>query len=168
MHHCCLLSRKSRDCWGPRWASQSQKSLRFRCAMPEDLCKKDPCDFNMEMFVPKVGNPCPTLGQLLASQILCAILAGEKQHEITRARLCKRLANSWSTPRQLPHPMGSCRGLPCNSPLAAPEERKTQKKRKETRNNLKHTEESGKKTKKTKKEWKKGKKTEKRKRHPSG
>ena len=35
MRHCFLLSRKSRDFCGPRWASQSQKwqkSLRFRCA----------------------------------------------------------------------------------------------------------------------------------------
>ena len=37
MRHCFLLFQKSRDFWGPRWASQSQKSqksLRFRCAKP--------------------------------------------------------------------------------------------------------------------------------------
>ena len=38
------------------------------------------------MFVSEVGNPCPTLGQLLASRILYALLVGEKQHEIARAR----------------------------------------------------------------------------------
>ena len=29
----------------------------------------------------KVGNPCPTLGQLLASWILYTLLVGEEQHE---------------------------------------------------------------------------------------
>ena len=62
--------------------------------LPEDYCNKDPCNFNTEMFVSKVGigNPCPTLGQLLASRILYALLVGEK------------LANFWSTPSQLPTP----------------------------------------------------------------
>ena len=37
-------------------------------------------------------------------------------------RVAQKLANSWSTPRQLlVNPLGSCRGLPCNSPLATPE-----------------------------------------------
>ena len=87
--------------------------------------KKDPCNLNSEMFVLKVGNPCPTLGQLLASRILYALLVGEKQYEIAQARFCTRscskvgqlLVNSSPTP----HPMGSCRGLPCSSPLATPE-----------------------------------------------
>ena len=73
----------------------------------------------------KVGNPCPTLGQLLASRILYALLVGEKQYEIARARFCTQscskvgqlLVNSSPTP----HPMGSCRGLPCSSRLATPE-----------------------------------------------
>ena len=30
MHHCCLLFRKSRDFWGPRWASQPQIA-KHRC-----------------------------------------------------------------------------------------------------------------------------------------
>ena len=47
--------------------------------LPEDLCKKDPCNFNTEMFVSKVGNPCPALGlDDLASRILYALLVGEK------------------------------------------------------------------------------------------
>ena len=73
----------------------------------------------------KLANPCPTLGQLLASRILYALLVGEKQHGIARARfgiqsyskVGRLLVNSTPTP----HPMGSCRGLPCNSPLATPE-----------------------------------------------
>ena len=36
----------------------------------------------------KVGNPCPTLGQLLANRILYALLVEERQHEIARARFC--------------------------------------------------------------------------------
>ena len=48
--------------------------------------------------------PCPTLGQLLASRILYALLVGEKQHEIARARFCTQscskvgqlLTNSWN------------------------------------------------------------------------
>ena len=93
--------------------------------LPEDYCKKDPCNFKTEMFVSKVGNPCPTLGQLLASRILYALLIGENQHKIARAIFCTQsclkvgqlLVNSSPTP----HPMGSCKGLPCNSPLATPE-----------------------------------------------
>ena len=96
-----------------------------RNMLPEDNCKKDPCDFSTEMFVSKVGNPCPTLGQLLASRILYALFAGEKEHEIARASFCSQscsivgqlLANSSPTP----HPMGSCRGLPCSSSLATQE-----------------------------------------------
>ena len=50
---------------------------------------------------------------------------GEKQYEIARARFCTQsclevgqlLVNS----SQTPHPMGSCTGLLCNSPLATPE-----------------------------------------------
>ena len=93
--------------------------------LPEDYCKKGPCNFNTEMFVSKVGNPCPTLGQLLANRILYAVLVGEKQYEIARARFCTR---SCSEVGQLlvnsspaPHPKGSCRGLPCRSPLATPD-----------------------------------------------
>ena len=36
----------------------------------------------------KLANRCPTLGQLLASRILYALLVGEKQYEIARARFC--------------------------------------------------------------------------------
>ena len=73
--------------------------------LPEDYCKKDPCSFNAEMFVSKVGNPCPTLGQLLASRILCALLVAEKQYEIARARFgtqsCSKCGRLLSIPRQL-------------------------------------------------------------------
>ena len=93
--------------------------------LPEDYCKKGPCNFNMEMFVSKVGNPYPTLGQHLASRILYALLVAERQHEIATARFCTQscsqvgqlLVNSSPTP----HPTRSCKGLPCNSPLATPD-----------------------------------------------
>ena len=76
----------------------------------------------------KVGNPCRTLGQLLASRILYALLVGEKQHEIARETFCTKscsevgqlLANSSPTP----HRMGSCRALPCGSPLATPDSKR--------------------------------------------
>ena len=93
--------------------------------LPEDYCKKDLGNFNTELFVSTVGSPCPTLGQLLASRILYALMVGEKQYEIAQARFCTQ---SCSKVRQLlvnslrtPHPMGSCRGLPCNCPLAKPD-----------------------------------------------
>ena len=87
------------------------------------LLQERPMQFQ-QMFVSKVGNPCPTLGQLLASRILYKLLIGEKQYKLSQARFCTQscskvgqlLVNSSPTP----HPMGSCRGLPCNSPLATP------------------------------------------------
>ena len=74
--------------------------------LPEDYCKKDPCNLNTEMFVSEIGNPCPTLDQLLASRILYALLVGEKQHKIAMARFCTQscsevgqlLVNSSPTP----------------------------------------------------------------------
>ena len=99
--------------------------MRGVWVLPEDYCKKDPCNFNTEMFVSKVGNPCSTLGQLFASRILDALVVGENQCEIARARFCTQrcskvgqlLVNSSPTP----HPMGSCRCLPCSSALATPD-----------------------------------------------
>ena len=77
--------------------------------LPEDYCKKDPCNFNTETFVSKVGKPCPTLGQFLASRICTHSWVWENQYEIAQARFCtqscsQKLANSWSTSRQLPTP----------------------------------------------------------------
>ena len=84
---------------------------------PAISTRKCPCQ--------KLANPCLTLGQLLASRILYALLVRKKQHEIARARFCTQscskvgqlLGNSSPTP----HPMGSCRGHPCSSPLATPD-----------------------------------------------
>ena len=60
------------------------------------------------MFVSKVGNPCPTLGQLLVSRILYALLVGENSTKSPGQdfvhRVAQKLANSWSIPRQLPTP----------------------------------------------------------------
>ena len=79
----------------------------FNLGVARALLQERPLQFNAEMFVPKVGNPRPTLGQLLASQILYALLVGEKQHEIARARFCTQ-----SCPKGWPT-LGS---IPCNSP----------------------------------------------------
>ena len=66
--------------------------------LPEDYCKKDPCNFNTEMFVSKVGNPCPTLGQLLVSRILCALLVKKNSTKSLGQdfvhRVAQKLANS--------------------------------------------------------------------------
>ena len=66
----------------------------------------------------------PTLA--LVHGWLFPVLVGEKQYEIAQARFCTQscskvgqlLVNSSPTP----HPMGSCRGLPCSSPLATPDQ----------------------------------------------
>ena len=94
--------------------------------LPEDYCKKDLCKFNMDMFVSKVGNPCPALGQLPASRILYALVVGKNSTKSPAQdfvhRVAQKLVNPWSIPRQLPpHPMGSCRDLLCSSPLATPD-----------------------------------------------
>ena len=98
----------------------------LKMGVARGLLHKLPLQFqHAEMFVSKVGNPCPTLGQLLASRILYTILVGEKQYEIGGARFCTQ---SCSKVGQLlvdssptPHPMGRCRGLPCSSLLSTPE-----------------------------------------------
>ena len=96
------------------------------------LPRERPLQFEHGNFsVSTVGNPCATVGQLPARRILYALLVGEKQYEIATARFCTQsclkvsqlLVNSSATP----HPMGSCRGLPCSSPLATPEQRALQK-----------------------------------------
>ena len=71
----------------------------------------------------KLANRCPKIDQLLASRILYALLVGEKQYEIARARFVHRVAQKLANSSPTPHPMGSCRGLPCSSPLATPEDK---------------------------------------------
>ena len=50
------------------------------------------------------------------------LLAGEKQHEIVKARFCtqscSKVGQILVSSSPTPHPMRSCRGLPYNSPLA--------------------------------------------------
>ena len=65
--------------------------------LPEDLCKKDPCNFSTGMFVSKVGNPCPTLGQLLASRILHTLLVGKTARNPQSTILYTELLKSWPT-----------------------------------------------------------------------
>ena len=82
-------------------ANVTESQLEASWVLPEDLCKKDPCNFNTEMFVSKVGNPCPTLGQLLASQILHALLVGENNTKSPGQDFVHRVAQSWPTLGQL-------------------------------------------------------------------
>ena len=76
------------------------------------------------MFVSKVGNPCPTLGELLASRILYALLVEEPVRNHQVKILYTELLKSWSTLGQSAptlQPMGNCKDLPYSSPLAIPE-----------------------------------------------
>ena len=113
-------------------AGQNRESLVFseRGQLLLGCCRrttarKTPAISTRKCSCQKLANCCPALGQLLASRILYALLVGEKQYEIARARFCTQscskvgqlLVNSSPTP----HPIGTCRGLPCSSPLATPD-----------------------------------------------
>ena len=99
--------------------------MHFNGCCRRTTARKTPAISTRKCSCQKLANCCPTLGQLLASRILYALLVGEKQCEIARARFCTQscskvgqlLVNSSPTP----HPIGTCRGLPCSSPLATPE-----------------------------------------------
>ena len=73
----------------------------------------------------KVGKPCPTLGQLLASQRLYTLLVGEKQYKIAKARFCtqsySKVGQLLVIPCQLPIPWGLAGVFLAASPLATPE-----------------------------------------------
>ena len=47
--------------------------------------RKTPAISTRKCSCQKLANPCPTLGQLLASRILYKLLLGEKQYEIAQA-----------------------------------------------------------------------------------
>ena len=85
-----------------------------------------PCNFNTEMFVSKVGQPLSNSWPTSSQPDLHALLVGEKQYEIAKARFftqsCSKVGQLLVNSSPTPHPMGSCRGLPCNSPLATPED----------------------------------------------
>ena len=93
--------------------------------LPEDYCKKDSCNFNTEMFVSKVGQPMSNSWSTSSRPDFVHSLARRKTARNRQARFCTQscskvgqlLVNSLPTS----HPMGSCRGLPCSSPLATPE-----------------------------------------------
>ena len=96
------------NAWFPKVSTACPKFLTRDVRTPEDYCEKDPCS-TRKCSCQKLANPCPTLGQLLASRVLYALLVEEKQHESARARFCtqscSKLVNSLSTPRHLPIPV---------------------------------------------------------------
>ena len=57
MHHCCLLSRKSRDFWGPRWASQSQIAKIAAISVRQALEKQEKRPTLASKFLAK-NQPC--------------------------------------------------------------------------------------------------------------
>ena len=79
--------------------------------------RKTPAISTRKCLYQKLANPCPILGQLLASQILYKLLVGEnigrrKQYEIAQARFCTQscskvgqlLVNSLPTSEKSPRP----------------------------------------------------------------
>ena len=72
------------------WFGSSLECL----AVAEDYCKKDPCTFNMEMLVSKVGNPCPTLVNFLPAWKEKNSMKSPKQDFVHR--VAQKLVNSWS------------------------------------------------------------------------
>ena len=74
----------------------------------------------------KAGNPRLALGQLLASRILYALLAEEKQYKIARARFCTHSCSKvgqllWGIPRQLLIPWEVAMRIKLSSPPPTPE-----------------------------------------------
>ena len=82
--------------------------------LPEDYCKKDPCNFSTEVFVSWVGNPCQTIYWSASSEpdFVLSFSVGEKQHEIARARLCTqsclKVGQLLVTSSPTPHPIVLC------------------------------------------------------------
>ena len=67
------------------------------------------------------GFSSSSLGPLIVSRILYVLLVGEKQY-IASARFCTQscsiVGQLLVNPSPTSHPMRSCKGLPCNGPLA--------------------------------------------------
>ena len=77
--------------------------------LPEDYCKKDPCNFNTEMFVPKVGQPLSNSWSTSSQPDFVRAFGRRKNSTKSPGqdfvhRVAQTLANSWSTPRQLNSP----------------------------------------------------------------
>ena len=79
----------------------------FGCCQ-RTTARKTPAISTRKCSCQELANPCPTLGQLLASRILYALWVGS--HSTKSAgqdfvhRIAQKLVNSWSIPRQLPIP----------------------------------------------------------------
>ena len=117
----CIAGATSLSICLPSWAwrltlrkqalgSNPLSLLLINWVLPEDYCKKDPCNFNTEMFVSKVGNPCPTLGQVLASRILHTLLIADSM-KLPGQDLVHRVAQLLVNSSPIPLPMGSCKGF---------------------------------------------------------
>ena len=93
------LSRKLRSAKKARaWVGCCQRTT----------ARKTPAISTRKCSCQKLAHPCPTLGQLLASRILYKPVLGENSTKTPKQdfvhRVAQKLANSWSTPRQLPTP----------------------------------------------------------------
>ena len=97
-HPCNLLCAAPCAHFAP---SPQAEKISSTWVLPKDYCKKDPCNFNTEMFVSKVGNPCPTLGELPASRILYTLLVGKTVRNRQGKILYTQLLKSWPTLGQL-------------------------------------------------------------------
>ena len=90
--------------------------------LPEDYCKKDPCNFNTEMFVSKVGQPMSNSWSTSSQPDFVRALGrtrtvGNHQGKILYTELLKRWSTSLSIPRPLPTPVAGV--FTCNQVLLA-------------------------------------------------
>ena len=76
--------------------------------LPEDLCKKDPCNLNTEMFkLQRLANPCPNSWSTSSQPDFVRALGRRKTVRSRQGKiLYTELLKSWPTPRQLPTPLG--------------------------------------------------------------
>ena len=69
--------------------------------LPEDYCKKDPCNFNTEMFVSKVGQPMSGSWSTSSQPDLVQALARRKTVRFRPSKILSELLKSWPTLGQL-------------------------------------------------------------------
>ena len=98
--------------------------FRLLWVLPEDYCKKDPCNFSAEMFVSKVGQPLSNSWSTSSQPDFVRDFGRRKTVQKSPrfcTQSCSKVGQLLFNSSPTPHPMGSCRGLPCSSPLATPD-----------------------------------------------